>query len=49
MARGVDTIDVHAVLQQVVIIWLVSNVFTRGAMLFDYIVVYNGSKLLKRA
>ena len=45
MARGVGNIDVSAVLKQVVEI---SNVFARTITLFDFIVVYSGSKLRAR-
>jgi len=40
MARVVGNNDVGAVLQQVD---KISNVFARGAMLFDFLVVHNGS------
>jgi len=42
MASGVGNIDVGDMLKQVVII---SNIFTRGATLFNFVVIYSGSKL----
>ena len=42
VARGVGNVDVDAVLQQVA---RISNVFARGRTLFDFVLVYSGSKL----
>jgi len=41
MTRGIGNNDMGAVLKQVV---KISNVFTRGATLFDFVVVYNSRK-----